>query len=583
MFDDIYFSPDDGPAETNHVFLKGNNLPARWARRNVFTVAELGFGTGLNFLLTAKLFMENYPQDGWLDYVAVEKYPLTATAIDAALRPFGDDLPLSLFDEFLAAYPPLIPGYHRINLGGRVRLTLLFDDVMKALPDLRVPRGVDAWFLDGFAPAKNPDMWQTPVFAEMARLSAPDATCATFTVAGMVKRGLTEAGFAIEKRPGFGRKREMLVGAYKGAGTSASITPPARVAIIGGGLAGTSAAWALRQRAIPAVIFESGNDLAPGASGNAAGLCNPRLSAVRTPQTDVYAAGYARAIKAFPALDLSFIARGNLHLMHTPEREKKFSGTAATWGWSTDHLRVLDCAAASNVAGIDLPCGGVFLPDTGLTDPAALCRAYAVDTIIRTGMTVSPQRDGAGWRIDDEYFDAVILAHGHAATDLLTLPLEPVRGQITTALVTANSGLAVNLCYGGYMGAARDGQHIIGATFQRGDEDVDVRAADDAENIAKLSAIFPELAAQMIPVSARAAVRCAARDRFPVAGVAGENLYVSTAHGSHGLVTSLAAAEMIADMITGSVLSLPESSVRALSPHRFVLREQTPKARRGRG
>ncbi|MBU0800633.1 MAG: tRNA (5-methylaminomethyl-2-thiouridine)(34)-methyltransferase MnmD, partial [Alphaproteobacteria bacterium] len=155
MFDDIYFSPDDGPAETNHVFLQGNNLPARWAGRDVFTVAELGFGTGLNFLLTAKLFMENNSHEGWLDYVAVEKYPLTAAAIDAALRPFGDDLPLALFDEFLAAYPPLIPGYHRINLGGRVRLTLLFDDVMKALPGLRVPRGVDAWFLDGFAPAKN--------------------------------------------------------------------------------------------------------------------------------------------------------------------------------------------------------------------------------------------------------------------------------------------------------------------------------------------------------------------------------------------------------------------------------------------
>lgn len=572
-FDDIYFSPEDGPAETAHVFLNGNNLPAAWAGRNSFTIGELGFGTGLNFLMAASLFMENQ-KTGALDYVAVEKFPLAAAAIDAALRPFAGRIGGALFDEYIAALPPRIAGFHRVTLGGgRVRLTLMIDDVAAALPDLSVPRGVDAWFLDGFAPAKNPAMWQPEIFAQMARLSAPRATLATFTVAGLVKRGLADAGFAVEKTRGYGRKREMLTGVFRGTGQAEDIRPPQRVAIVGGGLAGTAAARALRMRGITPVIFEMAGHIAAGASGNPVGLCNPRLSAARTAQSAVYASGYAQAVRLFPRLDTGFAARGNLHLMHTAEREKKFSGSAAHWGWDAEHMQMLDAAAASDVAGARMPCGGVWLPETGAVDPSALCRAYSAGMDMRVGATVLPVRDGAGWRVGDDHFDALVAANGPAAAAFTDAPVEPVRGQITFARAAATlPELRTNICYGGYLGAARDGLYTVGATFQRGQDDNAVRAADDADNMAKLAAVLPEIAAGLTPAGARAAVRCAARDRFPVAGAAGDGLYISAAHGSHGIVTTLAAAEMIADMMTGSALSLPVTAAGALSPGRFAQR-----------
>jgi tRNA 5-methylaminomethyl-2-thiouridine biosynthesis bifunctional protein len=155
---------------------------------------------------------------------------------------------------------------------------------------------------------------------------------------------------------------------------------------------------------------------------------------------------------------------------------------------------------------------------------------------------------------------------------LTDLPLEPVRGQVTFAATSAASrALAANLCYGGYIGAARNGYHAIGATFQRGQDDTMARTEDDAANIAGLAALLPDLAQGLAVTSARAAVRCAARDRFPVAGAveASRGLYVSTAHGSHGIVTTLAAADYITDLLTGSPWSLPMRAAGALSPARF--------------
>lgn len=573
VFDDIYFSPDDGPAETAHVFLRGNNLPEAWAGRDGFTIGELGFGTGLNFLCAAALF-EDTNADGILDYVAVEKYPLTAAAIGAALRPFAARLGEARFEAFLRDYPLLIPGFHRVMVSPRVRLTLVFDDVLVALGAVTAPRGVDAWFLDGFAPAKNPDMWSPPVFRELARLSRARTTLATFTVAGVVRRGLAEAGFAVEKRPGFGRKKEMLGGHYAGAGAQDAPPVPRRVAVIGGGLAGTAAAWALRARDAVPVIFEAGSALAAGASGNPAGLCNPRLSAARTAASDVYAAGYARAVRLFPRMDSGWRAGGNLHLAHTPEREKKFTAATQSWGWDEAHWRWLDRATASGMAGVALPAGGVFLPDAGSVDPGALCRAYAADIETRCGGAVMPVRMEAGWRVGDEDFDAVVIAGGTGALGLCpALPLEPVRGQMTLARGDERTAaLAVNLCYGGYCGRAADGIHVVGATFGRGDADTARRDADDADNLAKLDAVMPGWGAALSPVGARAAVRTAAKDRFPVAGMIEDGLYISAAHGSHGIVTTLAAGELIADMITGSVRSLPPGSAESLSPHRFAAR-----------
>lgn len=208
-FDDVYFSAEDGLAETRHVFIEGNNLPGAWAGRERFVIAETGFGTGLNFLTAWKLFKETAGPGQRLDFISFEQFPLGPEEIREALEVWGDELKEEI-EVLLRRYPLLIPGFHKIVVDEYVSLLLVFDDVNRALPGLDAK--VDCWFLDGFKPASNPEMWTETVFENMARLSAPGASFATFTAAGFVKRGLQDAGFTVTKVPGFGRKREMLVG-----------------------------------------------------------------------------------------------------------------------------------------------------------------------------------------------------------------------------------------------------------------------------------------------------------------------------------------------------------------------------------
>lgn len=216
QFDDVYFSQQDGLEETRHVFLAGNDLPENWGSHGeeCFTICETGFGTGLNFLAVAKLWMETPPAERpkKLHYISFEKYPLQSNYIAEHLEGW-EELGVML-NALIDKYPSdLSDGMHEIEIMDGVALTLIFGDVNEQLPKLE--DRVDCWFLDGFKPSSNPDMWSEIVFANMARLSAPEASFATFTVAGFVRRGLAAQGFDVRKVPGFGRKREMCVGVYK--------------------------------------------------------------------------------------------------------------------------------------------------------------------------------------------------------------------------------------------------------------------------------------------------------------------------------------------------------------------------------
>lgn len=214
-FDDVYFSSDDGLAETDYVFLQGNDLQNRWQalHANTFTIIETGFGTGLNFLSAMQLWLNMAPPQSVLHYVSVEKYPLTMQEIARALQLWPQ---LNAVGQpFLAHYAQLLQGAQPIELfDNRVAITLLLGDATEQLSQLYIK--ADAWFLDGFAPGKNPEMWQPALFAQMARLSTPQTTFATFTSAGAVRRGLHNAGFSVKKRVGFGKKREMLHGQFAG-------------------------------------------------------------------------------------------------------------------------------------------------------------------------------------------------------------------------------------------------------------------------------------------------------------------------------------------------------------------------------
>ena len=214
-FDDVYFSVEDGLAETRHVFLDGNDLPARWASCESFTICETGFGTGLNFLATMQLWLDCDPalRPAHLHFISFEKYPLSKNQIRNSLSQW--DVLKDVLDMFLSKYPDdLKENTYTFPLLDGVDLTLIIGDVNDTMVQQNF--SADCWFLDGFKPSTNPDMWSDTVFQNMARLSAKKASFATFTAAGVVRRGLEVQGFVVRKVSGFGRKREMCVGYYEG-------------------------------------------------------------------------------------------------------------------------------------------------------------------------------------------------------------------------------------------------------------------------------------------------------------------------------------------------------------------------------
>ena len=214
QFQDVYYSSDNGILETDYVFLQGNRLASRWEllQHTGFTVIETGFGTGLNFLCAARLWLQCAPKDAVLHFISTEKYPLSLQEITQALQCWPVLILLST--PLLTQYEALKTEYSVLLFDDRVRLTLLIGDAAESFT--KIDTTADAWFLDGFSPAKNPDMWQATLFSQMARLSTNESTFATFTSAGNVRRGLQSAGFIMEKRPGFGKKREMLAGHFIG-------------------------------------------------------------------------------------------------------------------------------------------------------------------------------------------------------------------------------------------------------------------------------------------------------------------------------------------------------------------------------
>lgn len=567
VFDDIYFSPDDGLAETRHVFLQGNGLPQGWSGRAHFTIAETGFGTGLNFLAAWDLFEKTAAPDAVLDYVSFELHPLTAAQIREALTPWAAELG-GRMERFLASYPLRIPGWHRIDLG-RVRLTLVFDDVNAALPRLVAPLGVDAWFLDGFAPAKNPQMWTQTLFAQMARLSHEGTSAATFTAAGFVRRGLADAGFAVEKKRGYGRKRDMTAARYQGQAARLPAPRPRRIAIVGGGLAGTSCAHVLGMRGYNPVLFEAAPVLASGASGNPRGIYNPRLSAQRSAEADFYMSGFALAARSLPAVKC-----GSLHLMADDDKRKRFYACRENWGWHPDHMQILSAADSSALAGVRIAQESLYLPDSGYAVPPDICRQWGEGAEIRCSSPVAAEIL--------QGFDAVVLACGVDVRDFVPwLPVHTVRGQVVRVPQTpVSAALKTNICFGGYISPAVNGEHIAGSTFQKWISTTEIREEDTRAIIERVAQAVPDLSFDVQRCAgARAALRCSSQDRFPVIGaVPGlPGFYVSAAHGSHGLVSALAGAHLLADMVDESVFSLPLETVNLLSPQRFPERA----ARRG--
>jgi len=630
-FGDVYFARGSGLEETRHVFLGGNGLRERWAGldpRGRFTIGETGFGTGLNFTAAWALWDEVAPPDARLRYVAVECDPLVPADIARTLGMWPELVRYRA--SLLAQWADLPPGWHRFVFGGgRLTLTLLVGDVRAVLP--RLDARVDAWFLDGFAPARNPAMWQPDVLAHVARLAHPGATCATYTVAGEVRRGLEAAGFAVEKTPGFGRKREMLRGKLRTPPRQAWRPPwlahPAphsgerRAIVIGGGLAGASTAASLAARGWAITLMDRHGTLAAEASGNPVGALYARLSPHGTALAELATAGLEYTARTLPAIGLEhgidFDPCGVLQLEHdAPERVRQ--ARLAHQGWPTAFLARLDRAEASARAGVAVPSGGLFFPRAGWVRPPALCRALATHPSVRIALGRAAsglRRSGGDWEVLDRTdpiarAPVVVIAASGASTafaEAAHLPLRLIRGQLTLVPETPRSrALRTVLCGEGYIAPAVDGVHCIGATHRFRDASTGVTAAEHAENLAKLAALAPALSRALgadrldaEQLAGRAGLRCSSPDYLPIIGpvvdaaaFAGayarlahdatleidtaspwlDGLYVNAAHGSRGLATAPLSGELLAAYLDDEPAPLPASLLEALHPSRFLLR-----------
>lgn len=629
-FGDVYFAAD-GVREIRHVFLDGIGAPDIWRGRDDVIIAETGFGSGLNFLSTWALWRETAAEAARLHYVAVEGYPMADE--DMARAHTGSGMPEPLAAQLRRHLPPRVGGYHqRVFEGGRVRLTLLLGDAVAMLAGLEAQ--VDAWFLDGFAPAKNPDMWSPALIAEVARLSRPEARLATFTTIDRVRRDLAAAGFTMEKQPGIRdgttALREGLAGRFTGDGARhddsapwfAAPKPPApgsRVCVVGAGIAGCTAARALGGAGFAVTVLDAGPAPASGASGTPGAVVQPRPLIADDPNAIFHTAAYRRAVALYDALEASGLGiwrqRGLLVLGRDDEDAGRYRRLAESGILGDGAVTWLPPSAAGARAGLSLNMGGAWFPRVGSLETGPLCRALLDGIEIRSRAVVAGLRAGAtGWRLIDAAgailaeAETVVLAAGHASLDLADfaeLGLHANRGQVTRiAGYPAIAGQRAPVSYGGYL-LADHGGAIVGSTFKRiaAPADPAWRApvpADDAANLELLAARLPGLAAP--PAAADAGwvgLRATTTDRFPVLGPLPDiqayaadyaalrhgpgagpfptatyrpGLYVFSGLGARGFLTAPLAADILAARLAGTPVPQPRSVCDALHPARFLIR-----------
>ncbi len=619
-FNDIYFSSEGGLEESRCVFLAGNGLPERWRHLTHFTIAETGFGTGLNFLVTLQDWAMSAPEDARLSFISVEKSPLSRGDLERALTAWPQLRSFS--DALLEVYPERVAGFHRCSfLGGRVTLALIFADVIQAfsaLPD----NLVNAWYLDGFAPSRNPSMWSLPLFSQLARLSAPQATFSTYTAAGSVRRGLASVGFGVEKKQGFAGKRERLQGTLL-HGKQPEIQAPwfyiepdkcpaSRDAlVIGGGISGAAMAHTLVSRGWRVTLLERHKHLAAEASGNLTGVVMPRLSANMDCSSQffmsafLYTVNWLDRLKRASAGGVPWFKTGVLALGGENKLERLCLPDTV--------VRRVSALEARALCGVTLGQGGLYYPNAGYLDPVALINYLLtpqVSLALECGVSVQKLAYVSGqwcaYTDDGREFRGhnVVLANGFDAMHLLGadyLKLSKVRGQLSyVAEEVLTEAVSKPVCGKGYIIPAYKRRYCLGATYDVDDMSAALRCKDHETNLASIA---PGLFAGMRPEQVnegRVAWRATTEDYLPVLGPALDyasymaqysdichgrparhyplakylpGLWLLTGMGSRGLTSAPYGAELLADLMENKPLCVAKPVGDALHPARYLIRQ----------
>lgn len=593
-YGDIYHARAGALAQARHVFLGGSGLPGRWQGRERFVVLETGFGLGNNFLATWDAWRQDSGRCRRLVFVSVEKHPLRRE--DLARAHAASPLP-ALAAQLLAGWPPLTSGLHTLAFeGGRVELLLGLGDARELLRELVLQ--ADAFYLDGFAPSRNPDLWDEYLLKGLARHAAPGATVATWSISRPMRRTLTAAGFEVALAPGFADKPEMTVARFaprhtpqRPAGREPLAAGAREAVILGAGLAGAACAWALAREGVACTVVDALAAPAQASSGNPAGLFHGTVNPDDGPHARFNRAAALATQRAVAELGVAH--QPGLLRLETRLAPEAMHGAPG-------YVQALGPADAAALAGAALgqPCW--FYPGGGALSPQAYVQALlaASGAALRLGTGVAGLRDeGQGWSLLDAagrvtaQAPLLVLAGGHAQRALLgelAADLVTQRGQLShvpnapwsPAVPTAGDGYAIADGHGGVW---------CGATAQDDDPDPRLREDDQAENLARYTRLAGLAAPPPAPLAGRVGWRLLTPDRLPlIGGLATDGplaeqlrlqprrpgLVVCTAFGSRGIGWAALAGQLVAALALGAPRPLTADLLDAVDPLRFALRRQ---------
>ncbi len=615
-FDDVYHPGVGALAQAQHVFLAGNRLPARWAGRSSFSILETGFGLGNNFLATWAAWRDDRERCRCLVFVAIEAHP---PSIEDLRRAHEGSCWPALAQALAEAWPPAVPNLHLLEFEqGRVQLLLGWGDARKLLRELRGT--LDAFYLDGFAPSRNPAMWELRVIKALARRAAPEATVATWSVARSLRDDLASVGFDVQRRAGIGGKREVLAATFaprfvpKHAAIEMPKQMPSSVLVIGAGLAGAWAAWSLARRGVAVTLLDRHAEPAQETSGQIAGLFHGTLH----PDDGVHARLHrAAALHVqrvlqpwFAAGLLPGAADGLLRIDGGPNALEEMRALVERQGLPGDYVQALDAEAASARAGTAIDRPAWFFATGGWVDPGALVRHLAHQPGVRfTGGCAVDRlaRGAAGWAALDAKdavlasADAVVLASAvtcealAGAHGVAQWPLDAVRGQ--TSHWAATAGPRIPVAGGGYAvslprAAGVPGGLLCGASAHAGDWHAALRETDHEFNVQRLTRLTGLRPDPSLPWQGRVGWRLQTPDRLPVVGAVAAaaaavgarrdqarfiarvpGLFVSTALGARGIAVGALAAELLAAQLCGTPWPLEADLADAIDPARWLVRQ----------